>query len=239
MNQRIADNVWEIQGRIVTLPVAIRDSTVAAAVFACSAAAARTAVQDHRLTPLTTAGRGIAVLFCARYYDGDLGSYDEVGLSIAVRGPGRAAIGAYIVELPVTEAFTLEAGRAIWGLPKWLAHSTMTSCGSRAEVHLCESGEFVLTAAFDLRGFYIPLPVTAPAILWAIRPDGPRAGELLHGTFRVRLADLRIRPGGARPVLGEHRMAQTARALGMSRRPLCTAVTRMTAELGSFTPVCR
>ncbi len=239
MAQRIADNAWEIQGRTVTLPVAIRDSTVAAAIFSCSGAAARAAVPDHRLTPITVAGGGIAVLFCARYHDGDLDAYDEVGLSIAVRGPGSPAIGAYIAELPVTETFTLEAGRAIWGLPKWLARGTMTSGGSRTEVKLGDGDEFVLNAAFDVRGLRIPVPLTVPAVLWAIRPDGPHAGELLHGTFRLRLADLRIRPGGARLVLGEHRMARTARALGMSRRPLCTAVTRMTAELGPFTPVCR
>lgn len=236
MAQRAADNAWEIQGQHVMLPVAIRDSTVAAAVFACSGAAARTVVPDHRLTPLTVAGRGIAVLFCARYHDGDLGTYDEVGLSIAVRGPGSRAIGAHIVELPVTETFTLEAGRAIWGLPKWWARSTMTSSGSRIEVELSDGGESVLTAAFDVGGLRIPVPITVPTVLWAIRPDGPHAGELLHGTFRLRLAGLQIRPGGARLVLGKHRMARTARALRMCRRPLFTAVTRMTAELGPFTP---
>jgi hypothetical protein len=36
-------------------------------------------------------------------------------------------------------------------------------------------------------------------------------------------------------MLGDHRMARTVRALGVSRRPLCTAVARMTAELGAFT----
>lgn len=239
MAQRIADDTWEIQGRTVTLPVAIRDSTVAAAIFSCSAAAARTAVADRRLEPFTVAGRGIAVLLCVQYHDGDLDTYDEVGLMVAVRGPGRRAIGAYTVELPVTQTFTLEAGRAIWGLPKWLARSTMTLRRSRMEVQLRDDDEFVLTAALGLGRLRIPVPVTAPAVLWAVRPDGPDAGELLHGVFRLRLDGLRIRPGGARLMLGEHRMARTARALGMSRRPLGTAVARMTAELGAFIPVRR
>jgi hypothetical protein len=239
MAQRITGYTWEVQGRTVTLPVVIRDSTVAAVVFCCSAAAARTAVGDDRLEPLTIAGRSIAVLVVVQYHDGDLGTYEEVGLMVAVRGPGHRAIGAYTLELPVTQAFTLEAGRAIWGLPKWLVRSMMTFRRSRVQVHLCEGEEFVLTAALDVGGLRIPVPVTTSVICWTVRPDGPEAGELLHGALRLRLEDLRVRPGRARLVLGEHRMAQTARALGMSRWPLCTAVARITAELGAFTPVHR
>jgi Acetoacetate decarboxylase (ADC) len=239
MAQRIAENTWEVQGRTVTLPVVIRNSTVAAAVFCCSAAAARTAVAQDRLQPLTVAGRGIAVLLFVQYHDSDLGTYEEVGLMVAVRGPGRRVIGAYTLEMPVTQAFTLEAGRVIWGLPKWLAHSTMTSHRRRVQVHLCEGEEFVLSAALDVGGLRIPVPVTTPVVCWTVRPEGPDAGELLHGAPRLRLEGLRVRPGGARLVLGEHRMAQTARTLGMSRWPLCTAVARMTTELGAFTPVHR
>ena len=237
MAERIADDIWEIQGRTVTVPVVIRDSTFAAAAFCCSAAAARTAVADRRLEPLTVAGRGIAVLICVQYHDGDLGTYDEVGLMVAVRGPGRGAIGAYTVELPVTQTFTLEAGRAIWALPKWLARSTMTFHRSRVEAQLCDGDEFVLAVALDGGRLRIPVPLTVPLACWAVRPDGPDAGELLHGAPQLQLEDLRVRLGGARLLLGEHRMARTARALGMSRRPLCTAVARMTAELDAFTPV--
>lgn len=239
MAERIAGDTWEIQGRTVTLPVAIRDSTFAAAIFCCSATAARTAVADGRLEPLTVAGRGIAVLICVQYHDGDLDTYDEMGLMVAVRGPGRGAIGAYTIELPVTQTFTLEAGRAIWGLPKWLARSTMTWRRHRLEAHLHDGDEFVLTAALARGRLRLPIPITAPSVVWAVRPDGPDAGELLHGVFRLRLEGLRIRPGGTRLILGEHRMARTARALGMSRRPLGTAVARMTAELGTLTPIHR
>jgi hypothetical protein len=234
MAQRIAENTWHIQGRTVTLPVAIRDSLLAAAVFSCSADAARRAVADERLTPVTIAGRGLAGLLCVKYRDSDLDAYDEVGLMVAVRGPVRGAIGAYTVELPVTQTFTLEAGRAIWALPKWLARSTMSFHRSGVEVRLCDGAEFVLTAAFSAGGLRIPVPITAPVPCWTVCPD---AGELHHGTFRIRLEALRIRPGGARLVLGEHRMARTARALGMSARPLCTAVARMTAELGALPPL--
>lgn len=234
MAQRIAENTWQIQGRTVTLPVAIRDSLIATAVFSCSADAARRVVADKRLTPLTIAGRSLASMMVAKYRDGDLDAYDEVGLMVAVRGPDRGVIGAHIIEMPVTQTFTLEAGCVIWGLPKWLARSAISFRRSGVEVDLRDGEQFVLTAAFDVGGMRIPIPITAPMPCWAVRPDGPDAGELLHGTFRVRLHDLRIRPGGARLVLGEHRMARSARALGMSGPALCTVVARMTAELGAL-----
>lgn len=237
MAQRITDDIWEIQGRTVTLPVAIRHSTFAAAVFCCSATAIRAAVPDDRLQPFTVVGRGMAVVIFVRYHDSDLDSYDEVGILVAVRGPGGGTIGAYTVELPVTEAFTREAGCAIWGLPKWLARAAVVFRRRGMQVRLCDGDRFVLTAALDVGRLRIPVPLTVPVPCWAVRPDGPEAGELLHGVFRLRLEGLRLRLGGARLVLGDHRMARTARALGMSRRPLCTTVAPMTAELGAFTPV--
>jgi acetoacetate decarboxylase len=236
--ERTGVDTWQVQGRPVTLPVAIRDSVCATAVFRCSADAARTVVPDDRLTPLTIAGCGLASLLFVKYRDTDLGAYDEVGLSVAVLGPGHGAIGAYIVELPVTQTFTLEAGRAIWGLPKWLASSTISIRRSGVHVALCDGAQPVLTASFHVGHLRIPIPITIPVACWAVRPDGPGAGQLLHGIVRVRLMDLRIGLGGdARVVLSEHRMARTARALGMSGPPLCTAVARMTTELGAFPPL--
>ena len=237
MAQRTTENTWQIQGRTVTLPVAIRDSFLATAVYACSADAARKIIADDRLTPLTIAGRGLAILLFVKYRDSDLDAYDEVGLTLAVRGPARGAIGMYILELPVTETFTLEAGRAIWGLPKWLAQATMSVRRDGVEVSLRDGAELVLTAALDVGGLRIPVPITAPMACWAVRPDGPDAGELLRGTVHIRLRGLHVRLGGAHLVLGEHRMARTARALGMSGRPLCTAVAEMTTELGAFPPL--
>jgi Acetoacetate decarboxylase (ADC) len=235
--ERTGENTWQVQGSTVTLPVAIRDSAVAIAVFSCSAGAARTAVADNRLTPLTIAGRGFASLVFVKYRDSDLGAYDEVGLSVAVRGPAHGAIGTYIVELPVTQTFTLEAGRAIWGLPKWLAQGTISVRPGGVQACLCDGAQSVLTAALDVGGLRIPVPITIPVVCWAVRPDGPEVGELLRGTVRVRLEGLRFGLGGARVVFGEHRMARAARALGMSDPPLCTAVARMTTELGPFPPL--
>ena len=67
------------------------------------------------------------------YVDGDLGQYHEYGTNVMVNPPGSNAsglralqsAGAFIHHLPVDQAFTLEAGRTIWGYPKVMADFTV------------------------------------------------------------------------------------------------------------------
>ena len=71
-------------------------------------------------------GRAIVVLMLMHYIDGDLGEYHEYGTNVMVNPPGldgdaghaRFRCGAFIHHLPVDQAFTLEAGRTIWGYPE-------------------------------------------------------------------------------------------------------------------------
>jgi Acetoacetate decarboxylase (ADC) len=238
--ERTADNTWKIQGTTLRMPVVIRDAALAAAVFTCDPVAARRALADTGLDPLLLAGRGLAALVCAQYRDGDLGPYNEVGLLVAVRDPG-GRVGIHTLELPVTQEFTLEAGRAIWALPKWLARCDLTIGRRRSTVHLAEGDTFVLAGVLDTGPVPLPTPVSSAITAFSLRRgDPPTRGHerLLRGSTSMRLTGLRVRPGGTRLVLGDHRMAETARALGMDGRPLCTmTVPKLTMELGEWTPV--
>jgi Acetoacetate decarboxylase (ADC) len=238
--ERIAENTWKIQDTTLRMPVVIRDAALAAAVFTCDAAAARRAIAGTGLDPLLFAGRGLAALICVRYRDGDLGPYDEVGLIVAVRSPG-GHIGIHTLELPVTQEFTLEAGRAIWALPKWLARCDLTIGRRRSAVHLAERDTFVLAGVLDTGPVPLPVPVRSAVTAFSRCHGDPPAtvrDHLLFGKTSMRLTGLRVRPGGTRLVLGDHRMAETARALGMEGRPLCTmTVPKLTMELGEWTPL--
>ena len=79
-------------------------------------------------------GRAVVVLMLMHYVDGDLGQYYEYGTNVMVNPPGSTApagpralqsAGAFIHHLPVDQAFTLEAGRKIWGYPKVMADFTI------------------------------------------------------------------------------------------------------------------
>ncbi len=68
-------------------------------------------------------------LILAHFIDGDLGEYHEFSTSVMVNPPGagvRSALqSAFIHHMFVDQAFTLEAGRTIWGFPKVMSDFTI------------------------------------------------------------------------------------------------------------------
>jgi Acetoacetate decarboxylase (ADC) len=213
------DGSWEIQGRHVRFPVRITDAAAACAVYPVRAARAARLVAGTGLELVTVAGRTPLFLLFVDYKVNDLGDYDEVGVAFLVRHPGRT--GLYVHQLPVTQTFTLEAGRALWGLPKWLARAELSINGRDATCRLADdTGRHVLTAA--LRALPLRLPVTLPVAGAALAPV---ADAVLASRVRARARGVRVAPGGARLVLGSgHPMADELRALDLPRRPLLTAI---------------
>ncbi|WP_243716514.1 acetoacetate decarboxylase family protein [Actinomadura sp. KC345] len=215
-----------IQGERVGLPVRIRDAAVASAMFAVPAGAAQAVIAYSGLDiaePLP--GRAVCSLAFVRYADGDLGPYHEFAVAFLVRPPGSAppsgtlgrlrglaGVGAFIHWLPVNQEFTLEAGRTIWGFPKELADIPMDLAGR------------VKRCAVKFGG--------RTAIEVAVRPGAPMPGgsgaprveaySCLDGVTRrtpwtVTPSEVRMRPGGAKVVLGDHPVAEELRGLGLDR----------------------
>lgn len=233
MTSALADR-WVVFGTEIPNPAIIRDARFAGAVYACRAAQARAVVRGTGLEPVTAGGRAFSALACIRYIDTDLGPYDEIALQVLVRGPG-GAIGLYTPELPVTGEFTMHAGRQIWGLPKWRARTEGTFDGRRVRLRVWEGDTRVLAVALDGGPIASPAPVSVPLPAWAVRPDGPRAGEVLHGGLQLRAEGFRIRPGGARVALGEHRMADLAGRLGVAGSALYTmSADKLTGSIGDW-----
>jgi hypothetical protein len=203
----------QIQGRPIEFPVRIEHALAAAAVYL---------VRTERAAPLvavSAGGRTPLVLLFVDYRVSDLGDYDEVGVALLARHRGRT--GVYVHQLPVTQPFTMEAGRTLWGLPKWLARTELSITGPDATCHLAdESGRHVLSAA--LRALPWRLPLRLPATLTTLAPHD---GAVLASRVRGRVGGIRVAPGGARVVLGTgHPMADELRAVGLPRRPVATLV---------------
>jgi Acetoacetate decarboxylase (ADC) len=209
----------EIQGRRITFPVRIGHAVAAGSIYLVRAERAARLVAGSGLELVAAAGRTPLVLFLVDYRVNDLGDYDEVGVALLVRHRGRT--GAYVHQLPVTQPFTMEAGRTLWGLPKWLARIDLSITGPDATCHLADgTGRHVLTAA--LRALPWRLPLDVPGTLTTL---APRDGEVLASRVRARVSGIRIGPGGARVVLGSgHPMAEELREVGLPRRPLATLV---------------
>jgi hypothetical protein len=214
---------YPVQDQRVTLPVRVRDAAVASAMFLVPKATAQRIIGYSGLSVVSPLpGRAVCSLAFIRYADGDLGPYHEVAVAFLVKG------GAFIHRLPVNQAFTLEAGRTIWGFPKVLAEIPMDLSSRINRCLLRLDGQDVLELAvrpgLPLPGGAAP-PVTAFSCLdgvtrrtpWAMKPSG-----------------VRMRPGGVRVRLGDHPVAAELRSLGLDRTPALasTTIAHLSMEFG-------
>lgn len=230
------DGSWEVQGRRLTLPVRITDASAALATYLVPTCAASSLVEGTGLSLVSIARRTPLVLGFITYRTGDLDSYHEVAVALLARHHGR--VGPYIRQMAVTESFTLEAGRALWGLPKWPARAELNLTGRTATCRLAEtSGAIVLTAV--LRTLPWRVPLTLPGALTTL---APREDTVLASRLRGRVSGIRLGFRGADVAPGTgHPMADELRAVGLPRRrPIATLTAEhLEFDIAAATPLPR
>jgi hypothetical protein len=207
------------------MPVRIRRARQHLAMFPVEADAAQRMIDYSGLRVCRyRPNRAIAVLMLMEYVDGDLGRYFEYGTNVMVNPPGSLATGmgalrdagAFIHHLPVDQAFTLEAGRSIWGYPKVLADFAIRD-GHRFSFDVTIDGTFVV--GMDFRpGVRLPSALTA-------KPRVHRTYSHLDGVTRETAGEMTTfgpsyRIGGASVRLGDHPYAAELASLGLPRRAL-------------------
>jgi hypothetical protein len=217
---------YTIQGHEITTPVEVRDASAHMASFLVPAAAAQDLIDYSGLEvaePLP--GRAACTIAFMRYLDSDLGPYHEVAVAFLVRHKGmdpasaftksaevaRGFLGAFIHQLPVNQEFTLEAGRTIWGFPKFLADIDLDCAGPVARCTLRHEGELVLTLEIS-RG--LKIPARGSSVDAYSRADG----VLRLTAWSMEPRGTRGRPGGAVLRLGDHPIAKELRGLDLPRR---------------------
>jgi hypothetical protein len=220
----VAVTSYTIQGRTVAIPVRVRRARSWFASFAVPFGAARDLIAYSGLVPATPVfGRALCSLAFVDYADGDLDPYHEFAVAILVCAPGEAGrkpAGAFIHQLPVDRSFTCEAGRAMWGFPKFIAGIDIRATGgSGGRCRLTHGGVPVLDLTIG-RG--IPVP-SRPTALDAFSCAG---GVLRRTSWSLHGSGSRGRPGGARVTLGDHPIADELRALGLPRRALMSGTLR-------------
>lgn len=217
-----------IAGTVVTMPVQIRTADQHMAMFSVDADAAQrmidySGLQVCRYRP----GRAVVVLMLMRYVDGDLGEYLEYGTNVMVNPPGSTAsgvralrsAGALIHHLPVDQAFTLEAGRKIWGYPKVMADFTVRD-GRQFGFDVSVEGQLVIGMEFKPA---VPVP-SAFTSTPQVHPTYSHLDGVTRETAGVmRLSGVRYRPGGVRLWLGDHPYAKELAALGLPKRALVSS----------------
>lgn len=222
----------DVLGQQVEMPVQIRQATAFTAVYSVPTAAAQRLIDHTGLEILQfRPGRGLCALVFVDYVDGDLGPYNEFGVTFMVRDHRthggsvvsdlgaltRGKAGALIHQLPVDGEFTLAAGRGIWGFPKVLADFRADHTSDVKHASVSQDGRLIVDLTVK-RG------VTLPG-----RMSGTRMQAYSHldGVTRCTAWDMnpdgaRTRLGGADLTLGSHPIADELRSLGLPRRALMT-----------------
>ncbi len=141
------------------------------------------------LTPLSLAGRSLLGTAWVRYDEGGMLAYNELLAAVHVRDGWRPRQS--ITDIWVDSAVSRDGGRALWGIPKDLAHFGLLdgrsfACGL---THPAQA-----TATFRPA----PIPATGPRMRagWSMVQE--RGGQRVHSRTRLRG---RVRPGRASMVV--------------------------------------
>ena len=225
----MAESQHTIAETVVTMPIRVRSADVHGALFSVPAGAAQRLIDYSGLRVCQyRPGQAVVMLMLARYFDGDLGQYHEFGTAVLVNPPGSHARGpfglgaaaAFIHHLPVDQAFTLQAGRTIWGFPKVMADFTIRD-GAR-QFGFDVSIEGLLIAAIEFRPG-LPVPAAVAPRRQVLRAYTCTEGATREVPWQLRVSGLRCRPGGATLRLGDHPYAGEVAALGLPKRAALSA----------------
>jgi hypothetical protein len=214
----------ELGSGSVKLPLLYFEAKAIGANFAASREAVRRLL-PARLSPVPLApGLGIVVIACFEHRDANLGPHREAAIAFpcTLEGTGfsekPATFGLFVWKMPSTSQLALEAGQAVWGLPKLRAEIEMQEGAGSSACTAAEGGREILRLEVDAaRHRFRHRRV--------IRVYGVKDGEIvstpLEAAFEV---GVHVLPRSARLTLGDHLLADELRGLDLRPR----------AAIGSF-----
>ncbi|WP_031936522.1 acetoacetate decarboxylase family protein [Prescottella defluvii] len=223
----------EVLGKQVDMPVEVRAATAFMAMYSVPTAAAQSLIEHTGLEILQfRPGRGLCGLVFVDYVDGDLGPYNEFGVTFMVRDHrrrGRSSVfgdlralatgraGALIHQLPVDGDFTLAAGREIWGFPKVLADFEADHSSDVRRGKVSRDGRLIAELTVK-QG----IPTPGGGANTSLEAYSHLGGVTRHTAWDMNPRGVRSRLGGAELRLGDHPIATELRSLGLPRRALMT-----------------
>ncbi len=158
---------YTILDRQITLPNVVRDATAAVAFYLVSASAAQKLIAESGLKVAhILPGKTVCTIGTINYKDSDLDGYHELALTFFVHEPNsrplplisawlgmaRGNLSAYVHWLPVNGELTCEAGRKIWGFPKFVTQIDIETEGEVERSTLTVDGQLVLTQTVKMGG---------------------------------------------------------------------------------------
>ncbi|MFC1890335.1 acetoacetate decarboxylase family protein [Thermodesulfobacteriota bacterium] len=174
-------------------------------------------------------GKALVGVAAFNYIETSIGPYGEVAVAIPVvhRVPAPSLLpvilesrypgfGLFVMHLPVTTLLAREAGRGVWGYPKFTADMHFANSPETALCEMSEGGRHILTLKVAKGG--LVMTDNRPLVTYTIMgTDLVRTEVAVRGIYQMRL-----RPPDSMLTLGNHPVAETVRELGVDPRPLVT-----------------
>lgn len=240
---------YTVLGKTVEMPVAVRTASAFMAMFSVPSVTAQSIIDHTGLTVLQyRPGRALCGLVFVDYVDGDLGPYNEFGVTYLVRShtaPPETSVltdlrslasgtaGALIHQLPVDGEFTKAAGRQIWGFPKVLAEFDTEHIGSAKRGSVSLDGKLIAQLSVK-SGVSVP----GSGISMSLAAYSHLDGITRCTSWDMSPTGVTSRPGGAEVQLGSHPMAAELRRLGLPKRALMTTtMTNLAMTFGEATTI--
>lgn len=213
----------------IELPIRYWRTDCFMGLFPADLAAVRDLLPSRRLHPVRLPrGRALLAVVAYNYLETGVGPYGEIGISplctldrdapplLPLLQGYRHGISGFVAHLPVTSRIAREAGRRIWGYPKFVADMDFELRPERQTVTLGEGGREILRLDVRRSG---PVAVDrTPLTTYTVRD-----ARLIRTTIPTRAhVATSVGAAGGELVIGDHPVGRELAALGVSRRPVLT-----------------
>ncbi|MFA5889859.1 MAG: acetoacetate decarboxylase family protein [Actinomycetota bacterium] len=225
-----AESGVDVGGFQIDLPIRYYRSDVFIGIFSAELDAARALLPSSRLQPVRLAkNRAAAGIVAFNYVETGVGAYGEIGIAVLCtldrEAPPFAPLlaeaawpgfGAFIAHLPVTTRIARQAGRTVWGYPKFVADMAFDITPESQHVDLREGGSDILS--FGVRRTGLVIPDRRALVTYTVR------GNDLVRTKIPTLANYQTGFGrrAGSLTLGDHQVAKDLMDLGVGSTPVIT-----------------
>jgi hypothetical protein len=224
-----ADPAVDIGVARIALPIRYWRTDCFLGVFPADYGAVSDLLPSRRLFPVRLPGTKAAVAVVAyNYLETGVGPYGEIGISPLCtldRGAppllpllqGRwRGLGGFVAHLPVTSQVAREAGRRVWGYPKFVADMAFDLSPERQQVTLAEAGAEILRLEVRRTG-RVALE-RAPVTTFTVHD-----GRLVRTTVATQgYAATALGASSGELALGDHLVGRQLASLGLAARPVAT-----------------
>ncbi len=222
----------ELEQASFDLPILYFREDSFALFFSASVEKVRKFLPSQNLRPvLLSKKKAVVVIAAFNYVETSIGPYGELGIAIPVvhmrrplpvlpliRESSCKGFGMWVAHLPVTTTVAKEAGRQVWGYPKFVADMDFKVFPEYIECTLSEKQQHILTVRAPRKG--LVRKDNKPLITYSVAD-----GNLIKTTIEQRaIYMMDLLPDNALLDLGEHPVAQFLRELEISQKPFASRI---------------